>query len=71
MSEGIISRVGDLTKPIPIKILTDTCASQSTILTDVLPFSEKTYSGTSVFLHGVECGFMTALFITYFCIQSW
>ena len=50
MSEGIISLVGDLTKPIPIKILRDTSASQSIILPEVLPFSEKTYLGTSVLL---------------------
>ena len=39
MSEGIMSLVGDLTKPIPIKILRDTSASQSIILAD-LPSSE-------------------------------
>ena len=54
MSEGYISLAGDLTKHIPIKNLRDTGASQSIILADVLPFSEKTYSGTSVLLQGVE-----------------
>ena len=58
MFEGYISFVGDLTKPVPIKILRDTGASQSIVLAGVLPFSEKTYSGTSVLLQGVECGFM-------------
>ena len=33
-------------------------ASQSLILSDTLPFSEKTFSGTSVLIHGVECGFV-------------
>ena len=54
MSEGMISFMGDSTKPIPIKIFRDTCASQSIVLADVLPFSEKTYSGTNVLLHGVD-----------------
>ena len=42
--------------PRPIKILRDTGASQSLILADILPFSEKTSSGTSVLIQGVECG---------------
>ena len=41
---------------LPIKILRDTGASQSLILADILPFSEKTSSGTSVLIQGVECG---------------
>ena len=53
-----ISLVGDSTKPVAVKILRDTGASQSIVLAGVLPFSEKTYSGTSVLLQGVECGFM-------------
>ena len=40
----------------PIKILRDTGASQSLILADILPFSEKTSSGTSVLIQGVEYG---------------
>ena len=47
MSEGMISLMGDSIKPIPIKILRDMGASQS-LLADVMPFSEKTYSGTCV-----------------------
>ena len=58
ISEGMMSFIDDSTKPIRIKILRDTGASQSIVLADVLPFSEKTYSGTSVLLQGVECGFM-------------
>ena len=58
MSEGMISLIGDSTKPIHIKILRYTGASQSIILADVLRFSEKTYLGTSVLLQGVECSFM-------------
>ena len=44
--------------PIRIKILRDRGASQSIILANVLPFSEKTYSGTSVLIQGIECGSM-------------
>ena len=33
-----------------------TGASQSLLLADVLPFSEKSYSGESVLRQGVECG---------------
>ena len=33
----------------------DTGASQSLLLADVLPFSEKSYSGESVSLQGVKC----------------
>ena len=58
ISEGMVSFMDDSTKPIHIKILRDTGASQSIILADVLPFSEKTYSGTSVLIQGVECGLM-------------
>ena len=48
----------DYAQSIPIKILRDTGASQSLILADTLPFSEKTSSGTSVLIQGVECGFV-------------
>ena len=41
-----------------LKILRDTSASQSLILADTLPFSEKTYYVTSVLIQGVECGFI-------------
>ena len=58
ISKGMISFMNDSTKPIHIKILRDTGASQSIILADVLPFSEKIYSGTSVLIQGVECGLM-------------
>ena len=47
----------DFAQSTPIKILRDTSASQSRILADTLPFSEKTSSGTSVLIKGVECGF--------------
>ena len=52
---GFVSLSGDNCPPTPIKILRDTGASQSLILADILPFSEKTSSGTSVLIQGVEC----------------
>ena len=48
----------DYAQSTPIKILRDTRASQSLILADTLPFSEKTSSRTSVLIQGVECGFV-------------
>ena len=56
MLNGYVSLSGDNCPPTPIKILRDTGASQSLILADILPFSEKTSSGTSVLIQGVECG---------------
>ena len=56
MLNGFVSLSGDNCPLTPIKILRDTGASQSLILADILPFSEKTSSGTSVVIQGVECG---------------
>ncbi|XP_066518564.1 uncharacterized protein [Hoplias malabaricus] len=40
----------------PVKILRDTGAAQSFILESVLPFSEKTFCGSSVLVRGIEMG---------------
>ena len=56
LSDGSVSLNSDFAQSTPIKILRDTGASQSLILADTLPFSEKTSSGTSVLIQGVECG---------------
>ena len=56
MLNGFVSLSRDNCPPTPIKILRDTGASQSLILADILLFSEKTSSGTSVLIQGVECG---------------
>ena len=56
MLNGFVSLSGDNCPPTPIKILRDTGASQSLILADILHFSEKTSSGTSVLIQCVECG---------------
>ena len=58
LSDGFVSLNNDYAQSTPIKILRDTGASQSLILADTLPFSEKTSSGTSVLIQGVECGFV-------------
>ena len=58
LSDGSMSLNSDFAQSTPIKILRDTGASQSLILADTLPFSEKTFSGTSVLIQGVECGFI-------------
>ena len=55
MLNGFVSLSGDNCPPTP-KILRDTGASQSFILADIQPFSEKTSSGTSVLIQDVECG---------------
>ena len=56
MLNGVVSLSGDNCPPTLIEILRDTQASQSLIFEDILPFSEKTSSGTSVLIQGVECG---------------
>ena len=58
LSDGSVSLNSDFAQSTPIKILRDTGASQSLILADTLPFSEKTSPGTSVLIQGVECGFI-------------
>ena len=58
LSDGFVSLNSDYAQSTPIKILRDTGASQSLILADTLPFSEKTSSGTSVLIQGVERGFV-------------
>ena len=53
LSDGFVSLNSDFAQCTPITILRDTGASQSLILADTLPFSEKTSSGTSVLIQGV------------------
>ena len=45
LSDGFVSLNSDTAQSTPIKILRDTGASQSLILADTLPFSEKSSSG--------------------------
>ena len=53
-----MSLSSEFAQSTPITIFRDTGASQSLILADTLPFSEKTSYGTSVLVQGVECGFV-------------
>ena len=54
LSDGSVSLNSDFAQSTPIKILRDTGASQSLILTVTMSFSEKTFSGTSVLIQVVE-----------------
>ena len=58
LSDGFVSLNSDFAQSTTITILRDTGASQSRIFADTMPFSEKTSSETSVFIQGVECGFV-------------
>ena len=56
LTDGIIS-VAD-GHSAPVRILRDTGAAQSFILRDLLPLSEKTATGSSVLVQGIEMGIM-------------
>ena len=71
MLNGFVSLSGDNCPPTHIKILRDTGASQSLILADILLFSEKTSSGTSVLIQAVECGTVNIPLIKLICHQIW
>ena len=58
LSDGFVSLNSDYAQSTPIKNLRDTGGSQSLIIADTLPFSEKTSSGTSVHNQVEECGFI-------------
>ena len=44
-----------MSDPTPIKILRDTGASQSLVLSDSLSFSEESSVGASVLIRGINC----------------
>ena len=52
--DGFVSLTSDLSNPIAVKILRDTGASQSLLLADALPFSEKSSAGVNVPIKGVD-----------------
>ena len=52
--DGFVSLKNDLYNATPIKILRDTGSSQSLLLTDTLPFSDDSYSGSNVLIKGVD-----------------
>ena len=56
ISEALVSLLYDKVNNRKIKILSDKGGSQSLLRADVLSFSEKSNSGGSILLQGVECG---------------
>ena len=52
--DGSVSLSRDMTDSVPIKILRDTGASQSLLLSDTLLFSEKSSTGASVLIRGIS-----------------
>ena len=57
----------DFAQSTHIKILGDTGASQSLILADTLPFSEKTSSGTMSLTKVEDVGLLMYSSITFIC----
>ncbi len=55
ISKGEVS-VGNEVKPITI--LRDTGALQTLIVEGIVPLSDETYTGTSVLMQGIECGYV-------------
>ncbi len=56
ISKGFVSVGGENAQTYPVSILRDTGASQSLMLEGVLPLSDKTFTGTSALIQGVELG---------------
>ena len=50
ISEGFISPNGDSAKFTPMRILRDTGSSQSLLLRDVIPLSEKTFTSSDALI---------------------
>lgn len=53
--DGSVSLSSNMSDCTPIKILGDTGASQSLLLSDTLSFSEESSAGVSVLIKGVNC----------------
>ena len=53
--EGSVSSSSDVSDTTSIKILRDTGASQSLLLSDTLSFSEESSVGASVLIRGINC----------------
>ena len=51
--EGSVSLNSDQVDPVPIKIMRDTCCSQSMIVEGTLPFNEITATGENVLIQGI------------------
>ena len=59
MLDGLVSLSAKPLNQCPVRILRDTGAAQSFILSDVLPFCDDTLSGSSVLVQGIEMGFVS------------
>ena len=59
--DGYVSLCNDMSDSAPVRILRDTGASQSLLLADVLPVSEKTSTGTNVLIKGVNSSGYTSV----------
>ena len=68
VSKGFVYLEGSEDK-VPISLLRDTGATQSLILDSILPFSDKSSTGISVLLQGVEMGVIRVPLHTI-CLQS-
>lgn len=55
ISEGFVSISVD-DRPVPIRMLRDTGTTQSLLVENVLPLSEKSATGSRVLIQGVELG---------------
>lgn len=56
--DGLVSLTSDKKDQCKVKILRDTGAAQSFILSDVLKFSNDSFCGSSVLVQGIEMGFV-------------
>ena len=59
MLDGLVSLSANALNQCPVRILRDTGAAQSFILSEVLPFSNDSLSGSSVLVQGIEMGFVS------------
>ena len=68
--DGSVSFKNDQSPVCPIKILRDTGASQSLILTKTLPFSTNSYSGKNVLIQGINAQNYTSVPLHYIKLES-
>lgn len=68
--DGSVSFQNDDSTVSPIKILRDTGASQSLILTNTLPFSERSYSGKNALIRGIDAQKYTSVPLHNIKLQS-
>lgn len=57
--KGLVSLTGDPKDQQEVRVLRDTGAAQSFLLTDVLPLSDQSSCGSSIIVQGIEMGYVT------------